>query len=84
LRRGAWIVEYICNVCRKRKEADQNWRLGFEKTIPTGSGVEKEIVVLHTWDEKWAQEPNALHFCSEQCEQKYLSVWYGEGELAAA
>ena len=77
-------MEYICKVCGKAKRGDHNWRVGFEKTGPAGSSIEKTIVVLHSWDEQRAQEPNALHFCSEQCEQDYLSVWYGVGELAAA
>lgn len=77
-------MEYVCKVCGKAKRDDPNWRVGFEKTGPAGSGIEKTIVVLHTWDEQRVQEPGAVSFCSEQCEQEYLSVWYGEGELAAA
>ncbi len=77
-------MEYICSVCGKSKQGDQNWRVGFEKTGPAAGGIEKTIVVLHRWDEQRAQEPNTVHFCSEQCEQNYLSAWYGEGELAAA
>jgi hypothetical protein len=29
----------------------------------------------------FARQP---YFCSHRCEEEYLSVWYGEAELAAA
>jgi hypothetical protein len=77
-------MKYACSVCGRPQETDENWRVGFENTGPATSGIEKTIVVLHRWDEQRAEEPNAVHFCSEKCEQEYLAVWYGEGELAAA
>jgi hypothetical protein len=77
-------MEYICNICGKRKGSAQDWRVGLETTAPAGSDIEKTIVVIHAWDEQRAHEPTAIHFCSQKCEEEYLSVWYGERELAAA
>ena len=78
-------MEFTCKICGRRKGiADKGWRVAFETFVPAGDDIKRTIVVLHGWDEQRAQEPNAMYFCSKSCEEKYLSQWYGEGELAAA
>ena len=77
-------MKYHCTVCGKLKSGTEDWRVAVETTAPKGSDIERSILVLRTWDEKRAHEPNAIYFCSPRCEEEYLSVWYGEAELAAA
>ncbi|MGD0506836.1 MAG: hypothetical protein ABSA27_03505 [Terriglobales bacterium] len=34
------------------------------------------------WDEQRAREPNALHFCSVECQNKYVWQNYGDDTWA--
>ena len=72
-------MEFICKVCGKRKGESENWVLGFEGTRQGSRVMKYTISFLGKWDEQRAQLPNAVHFCSSGCREKYLSKNYGDG-----
>lgn len=80
------VMEYLCKQCGKRKGKTQGWLLAFELDKPFVESPmfpRKTIVLLGGWYEERATESKAVHFCSEDCQDKYVAKWYAD-ELVAA
>ena len=75
-------MEYICTFCGKRKGDARGWLLGFEG-VSAGRVMKGTVTMLGEWDEKRADDPHAVHFCSGTCQSRYLVENYGDDALAA-
>lgn len=69
-------MEFLCKFCGKRKGGEKGWLLGFENL--SKAWKKNTIILLHDWDEQRACEPNAVHFCSAACQDKYVSKNFGD------
>ncbi len=67
-------IDFVCRFCGKPKGDAKGWLLGFESREQKGTVVKDTIRLLSKWDEKRANEPNAVHFCSTECQYKYTSL----------
>ena len=67
-------MEFLCKFCGKQEGEPQGWLIAFELTTP-GTEVRNTIFVADRWDRAKALQENALHFCSQQCQEKYLAMW---------
>jgi hypothetical protein len=76
-------MEFLCSCCGKRKGDAEGWLLGFEGSKEKSLVMKYTITLLAKWDEGRAREPNALHFCSTACQNKYLCKNYGDDTWAA-
>ena len=75
-------MDYICRNCGERKGNATGWLLALEGA--SGGRVMKgTITVLGKWDEKLANDPHAVHFCSRTCQSQYLDKNYGDNNSAA-
>ena len=74
-------MEFVCKFCGKQKGNAEGWLVGFEKLNPAWK--KNGITLLRRWDEQRAREPNAVHFCSTTCQDKYLSANFGDETLAS-
>ncbi len=79
----ALTSKIVCSCCGKRKDNAADWLLGFEGTKEKNVVMKYAIVLLGKWDESRASEPNALHFCSAACQNRYVSQKYGDDAWAA-
>jgi hypothetical protein len=73
-------MEFFCKTCGKRKGDSDGWLLGLE-----GSGkpvMKYTFNLLTKWDEQRACAPNAVHFCSAECQNKYVAKNYGDDTWA--
>ena len=41
--------------------------------IKPSTDLRNTIIYVDQWDERVADEPNALHFCSRECQHSYLA-----------
>ena len=71
---SATTIDFVCRFCGKPKGDAKDWLLGFEGRERKGTVVKDTISLLGKWDEKRANEPNAVYFCSTECEYKYTSL----------
>jgi hypothetical protein len=73
-------MEFFCKTCGKRKGDAKGWLLGLEGS---GKPAMKYTINLRVkWDEQRASERNAVHFCSAECQNKYVSASYGDDTWA--
>ena len=70
-------VEYVCNSCGKQKGDATGWLVGIEGTKEKSVVMKYTITLMRKWDEERASQPNALHFCSTACQNKYVQKNYG-------
>ncbi len=74
---GATITDFHCRQCGKPKGDAKDWLLAFEGT-KSSLVMKYTIRLLGKWDEKLANEPNAVYFCSTACQYKYMWENYGD------
>ncbi len=72
-------MEYLCKVCGKPRGDSKDWLLGVEGTKQKSVVMKYAINLIGRWDDECASLPNAVHFCSTACQEKYLSKNYGDG-----
>jgi hypothetical protein len=70
------MVRFQCDTCRRLKEPDEAWILGFAAQNIGVTSARREIEIANTWERARAIEPLAVHFCSDQCRSKYLSALF--------
>lgn len=73
-------MEFVCKYCGKSKGDETGWLVAFEKLSPAWK--KNSIILLRKWDEQRASEPNAVHFCSTGCQDKYISENFGDDSVA--
>ncbi len=61
------MVQFVCDTCGKVKGAGNDWILG----MLSASG---EVRVHWGWPEERAVNPQAVHFCSEPCKDRYMAT----------
>jgi hypothetical protein len=71
-------IEFLCSFCGKRKGDAKDWLLGFEGSKEKSIVMKYTVTLLGKWDEERASKPNALHFCSSACQNKYVCKNYGD------
>lgn len=72
------MVRFQCDTCRRLKEPDEAWILGFAAQNIGVTSARREVEIAAMWDRARAVETLAVHFCSEQCRSKYVSVLFGD------
>ncbi len=72
------MVRFQCDTCRRLKEADEAWILGFAAENVGVTAARREISISATWDYPRAVELLAVHFCSDECRADYVDALFGE------
>lgn len=72
------MVRFQCDTCRRMKDADEAWILGFAAENIGVTAARREISIASSWDYPRAVEPLAVHFCSDECRADYMGRLFGE------
>ena len=72
------MVRYECDFCHRLKGNDEAWILGFAAENIGVTAARREVTILPHWDEARAVAYLAVHFCCEQCRQKYMTNLFSE------
>jgi hypothetical protein len=67
------MIQYVCDSCGAVKEASDNWVLGLAAEALGAASARREVTILSTWDRPNAVYPLAVHFCSLDCKDDYMS-----------
>jgi hypothetical protein len=74
----AVMVEISCDSCGKVKplvkSARENgeWVLGYDLEMQSPNALQRSMRFLERWDDRRVMELGAIHFCSEDCKEKYI------------
>jgi hypothetical protein len=67
------MIQFVCDSCSAVKEASDVWVLGLAAEALGATSARREVTILSTWDRPSAVYPLAVHFCSLDCKDDYMS-----------
>jgi hypothetical protein len=67
------MIQFVCDSCGAMKEASDVWVLGLAAEALGAASARREVTILSTWDRPSAVYPLAVHFCSLECKDDYMS-----------
>jgi len=72
------MVRFECETCKRLKEPNETWILGFAAENIGVISARREIEIADAWNPMKACEPLAVHFCSDKCRAQYMDALFGE------
>ena len=72
------MIQFVCDSCAMLKRPDDVWVLGLAAESHGVAAARREVTILSVWDRNRAVHPLAVHFCSLECKDNYLSALFGE------
>jgi hypothetical protein len=70
------MLQYICDWCKRTKQVEDAWILGFAAENIGVVSARREITVASAWTDTQAVHPLAVHFCSEDHKDRYVSALF--------
>jgi hypothetical protein len=67
------MIHYVCDFCSVVKQPSEVWILGLAAEQVGVTAARREVSILPTWDSARAVHPLAVHFCSVECKENYMS-----------
>lgn len=74
------MIQFVCDSCRRVKAHNEIWILGLAAEALGITAARREVNILSAWDRENAVHPFAVHFCSEECKNRYMEQLFGEPE----
>jgi hypothetical protein len=71
------MVDFVCDTCGAVKEADESWIVGLAAEAVGAVSARREVNIQSTWTREAAVHPLAVHFCSIQCKDEYMTRLFG-------
>ncbi len=71
------MVRFECDSCHRLKQEAEVWILGFAAEMIGVSVARREISIASAWDDARAVDRLAVHFCSDECQQRYMGELFG-------
>ena|SRR5437660_2092618 len=72
------MIRLVCDTCAAEKRVTDVWLLGLAAESLGRTQSRRELTLLPAWDNTQALHPLAVHFCSIQCKDEYLTALFGE------
>jgi hypothetical protein len=72
------VIEFVCDNCGRVKDPDEIWILGLAAEAVGVTAARREVSIISVWDRERAVHPLAVHFCSEECKEKYIQKLFGK------
>jgi len=67
------MIQFVCDSCGAVKEGSDVWVLGLAAEALGAASARKEVTILSTWDRPSSVYPLAVHFCSVECKDDYVT-----------
>jgi len=73
------MVKITCDVCGKVKPAQNKriapngWILGYDLEVENANALQRSLRFLNHWDNARALELGAIHLCSQECKDDYVT-----------
>ena len=72
------MIHFACDSCRRVKALNEIWLLGLAAETVGVVAARREVTILPVWDRDQAVHRLAVHFCSEECKDKYVAKLFGQ------
>lgn len=70
------MLEYKCDWCGRPKKPGDVWIVGLAGESSGARRNRRQVETLKKWNARWAAHPLAVHFCSEEHKDKYVSALF--------
>lgn len=67
------MIQFVCDNCSAVKQPDEVWIAGEAAELVGAVSARREITIQSAWNRTTALHPLAVHFCSLQCKDEYMS-----------
>ena len=71
------MMDFVCDTCSAVKEPEEAWIVGLAAEAVRADSARREVNIQSTWTRESALHPLAVHFCSTQCKDEYMSKMFG-------
>jgi len=65
------MIQFACDSCRRIKGSNEVWLMGLAAETVGVTAARREVTIL------------AVHFCSEECKDKYVTKLFGREDARA-
>lgn len=72
------MLQFVCDYCENLKQPDEIWITGVAAENVGTQAARREVVIDPSWRRERALLPFAVHFCSIECKDKYLSELFNK------
>jgi hypothetical protein len=70
------MLRFACDWCKRLKEPEEDWILGYSAEMVGAVAARREVTVLSDWSREQAVHPFAVHFCSVDHKDKYVTALF--------
>jgi len=77
------VIQFACDFCRRIKALKEVWLVGLAGETVGAIAARREVTILPAWDSEQAVHRLAVHFCSENCKDKYVAKLFGRENAEA-
>ena len=77
------MIQFACDSCRRIKALKEVWLVGLAGETVGAIAARREVTILPAWDSEQAVHRLAVHFCSENCKDKYVAKLFGRENAEA-
>jgi hypothetical protein len=74
------MLQFVCDSCQAVKSPDEVWILGLAAEAVGFTAARREVNILSSWDYANAVHRLAVHFCSEECKDRYIQALFGNSQ----
>ncbi len=75
------MLVYSCEWCKRLKRPGERWILGFAAERFDSSGWQRELTIVSSWSERWANHRLAVHFCCPEHKDDYARHLFNFAEV---
>jgi hypothetical protein len=71
------MLQFVCDSCSAVKQPEEIWIVGLAAEAVGVVSARREVNIQSRWTREAALHPLAVHFCSIQCKNDYMTKLFG-------
>ena len=71
------MIDFVCDTCSAVKQPEEIWIVGLAAEAVGVVSARREVNIQSRWTREAAVHPLAVHFCSVQCKDDYMTKLFG-------
>jgi hypothetical protein len=71
------MIQFVCDTCGAVKQPDEAWIVGHAAEAVGAVSARREVTIQSVWDRTNTLPSLAVHFCSVQCKDEYMTQLFG-------
>jgi hypothetical protein len=75
------MIQFACDTCSALKQPDEAWIVGLAAEAVGAVSARREVNIQSRWTREGALHPLAVHFCSIQCKDEYMTKLFGSAPV---